>query len=156
MANSKMTAVNGGSLIAESDIGLLTNNLVDALTAEFVFLCQVREAQPTLMIRTDAGIAGRVGCRPRAKRAPLPTRDCLEHLHPLNREAVDLVALAGIANETPQLDFNPFEDFDVNCRDSAVAFSRAELLKGCQIHVESHAVVHGAYNSRKILDGQES
>ena len=155
MANSKMTAVNGGSFRV-SDIGLLANNLMNALAAKFVLLRKIRKAQPALMVRTDAGVPGSVRRRARAERTPLPTRDCLEQLLPLDRKKTSLATLSDIADEAPQLDLDTFEDLDVNCRDSAVPFPRPELLQGSQVHVESHSVVHGAYNSRNDFESHAS
>lgn len=132
-----------------SGIRVLADNLVNPLTAECILLGKVRETQAIPVVTTDIRIPTGVRDGARAQRAPLPTRDCLEGLDAVLRQQAGLATLAGIAHKRTKFDVDALDVLDVQSRDSAVTGTRLEMAKGRQVHVETHCVIHGTYNSKR-------
>ena len=136
-------AVNSGSSQSgKSGIGSLYN-LVHALAAQIIIICNLAKSHSRAALANNLRISRVVASRTRLQWSPLPAWKRIKNLLLFSRDHSLLLALANVANPSPDLNFRSVDDLHMNSRDSAVTGPVGELLECCSVQIESRCVVHG-------------
>ena len=142
LSSLEEAANSGSSQSGKSGIGSLYN-LVHALAAQIIIICNLTKRHAGAALANNFGISRIVASRTRLQWTPLPAWKRIENFLLFSRDHSLLLALAYVANPSPDLNFLTVDDLHMNGRDSAVTGSVGELLECCSVQIESRCVVHG-------------
>jgi len=124
-----------------SDICLL-NNLVNALAAQIKRICNLAESHSLAAQLKNFRISGMIRRRPWTKWAPRPSLDGIKFSNAIYINQVLFTPLPQVTNPSTEVHLTAVDNFNMNCRDSGVAFPLGELLNSIYIKVESGVVIH--------------
>jgi len=150
-ARSSAEESSGASQSSKSGIRLFYN-LVNALAAQIVRICNLTKSHSLAAHLKNFRISTRIRRGPWFQRSPLPARESRENFHFFCREHRLLLALANVTNPCSDSNLLPVKNFDMYGRDPGVPRAFGELQQCCNISIESSSVVHGCHN-RTTLDG---
>lgn len=125
----------------ELDICLLYN-LMHALTAEVVRICDLTKSHPLATHLKNFRISIMIRRRPWLQRAPRPTGKIFKNLNFLCSNLVLLAALPDVTYPSPEVHFRPINNLNVNGRDPRVTGTFRELTEGSYIKLKSGVVIH--------------
>ena len=150
-ARSSAEESSGASQSSISGIRLFYN-LVHALAAQVVRICNLTKSHSLAAHLKNFRISTRIRSGPWLQRSPLPARESRENFHFFCREHRLLLALTDVTNPRSDCNLLPVKNFDMYSRDSGMTRAFRELQQRCYISIESSSVVHGCHN-RTTLDG---
>ena len=121
----------------------LLYNLVHALAAQVVRICNLTKGHSLAAHLKNFRISVRIARGPWFQRSPLPAWKSSENFLFFCREHGPLLALTDVTNPRSDGNFLTVNNFDMNGRDSGMTSTFGELSKGCCVQIESGFVVHG-------------
>jgi hypothetical protein len=144
-ARSSAEEYSGASQSGKSGIRFF-HNLVNALAAKVVRICNLTKRHSLAAHVKNFGISTRIRRGPWLQWTPLPAWKASEDFHLFCRKHRLLLALADVPN--PRSDGNLFsvKNFNMYGRDSGMTGAFGELSQRCYVSVESSAVVHRGHN----------
>ena len=101
---------------------------MNTLAGQSVLFPNLGEAQTSITLGNDLGVAFRAGSRSRGEGSPLPARECFQSSEPACRKVAATVSTALCCDPGPEGDESPVEVFVVVADDLGVAFSSDVLL----------------------------
>ena len=124
------------------DICLL-HNLVHALAAKVVRICNFTKRKAAAAHLNNFRISIVVGCRPWLKWTPSPTWQLLQRFGFFGRKLTLLVPLTHVANPSPEINLTTVHNLNMNCGGAGVTRTLGELVQCPDIKFESGVVIHG-------------
>lgn len=124
-----------------SGINLL-HNLMNALAAQVVRICNLAEGHSLAAHLQNFRISIKVRRRPWLQRAPRPTGKIFKNFNFVRRHLVLLAALPDVTHPSPEVYFSPINNLNVDSRDPRVASTFGELSECSDIKIKSSVVIH--------------
>ncbi len=132
------------------------HDLVDALSAEFVPVGDLRHGLTTTPSRQDLRIPLLFPAWAGSKRTPVPPGDHLKATNALRLQFVLPVTATGVVDPVAEPDGLALVHLDVGCRDFAMALAHSKLIECTDVLDEGIFVVHGKQSSHIRWRGQRS
>lgn len=120
----------------------LLYNLMHALTAQVVRICNLTEGHSLAAHFKNFRISINIGSRPWLQGAPRPAGKIFKNLSLIWGHPVSLAALPDVAHPSPEVYFLPVNNLNVDSRDPRVAGTFGELMKCFYIDLKFRVVVH--------------
>ena len=142
LSSSSVEAISGASQSKELGICFF-NNLVHALTAQIIRICNLAKSHSLVAHVKNFRISRIVTGRPWLKWAPRPSRKTIQNFLFFCRNHFFLPTLPNVSHPSPDRHFSSVNDLRVDGRDSSVSGSFGELHERRCVQIESSIVVHG-------------
>jgi len=124
-----------------------SNNLVDALSAQFVPVGNLRHRLSMSSSRQYLPVPLQLPVGTGPKRTPSPPRHHLKAADAFRRQLVLPVAATGVVDPVPKSNWVTLVPLDVSCRDFTMALAHTELIERTDVLDEGIFVVHGKQSS---------